>query len=132
MGKPPGEASSEMRDGPWVLRALRPPVYPDPRKTSAARLNHWMALTNLAANVLSLLALIALQPSHAERFVTLIAAIVAVTVASFTLNRTGRQTAAAWLLIVGLWVVGTAAAWTAGGSRTPPSRASSCWSRRAV
>jgi PAS domain S-box-containing protein len=74
-----------------------------------------MALTNLAANVLWLLALIALQPSHTSRFVTLIAAVVVVTVASFTVNRTGRQTTAAWLLVAGLWVVGTASAWTAGG-----------------
>ena len=54
-------------------------------------------------------------PAHTGRFLTLIAAVVSRLLVSFTLNRTGRQTAAAWLLVAGLWVVGTASAWTAGG-----------------
>ena len=115
MGKPPGEATSEMRDGPWVLRALRSPAYPDPRKTSTARVNHWLALSVVGANLVSLLALMAVSPSHATRFLVLIAAVVAVGGSSFALNRTGHQTAAAWLLVAGLWIVGTASAWTAGG-----------------
>jgi PAS domain S-box-containing protein len=115
MGRPPGEASSEKRGGPWVRRALLPPAYADPQKTSAARVNHWLAVTVVGANLVSLLALIAMSPSHTTRFLVLIAAVVAVSGASYAMNRTGRQTVAAGLLVAGLWIVGIASAWTAGG-----------------
>jgi PAS domain S-box-containing protein len=104
-----------MRAGSWLRRAALPPICDDLRKTSAARLNHWLAFTILAANVVSLLALIALLPSHTARFLILTAAIVAVCITSFVLNRIRRQTAAAWILIAGVWVVGSVSAWTAGG-----------------
>jgi signal transduction histidine kinase len=110
-----GEAIRDTPQVSWTRRVLLPPVFDDARRTSTARLNHWLAITILAANVLSVLALTAVLPSHAGRFVTLVAAVVGVCIVSFALNRAGRQTTAAWLLVIGLWVVGTVSAWTAGG-----------------
>ena len=115
MGEPHGDGISEPQRWSWMHRILLPPVFDDAQRTSAARVNHWLALTIVAANVIALLALMAVLPSHAPRFLTLVAAVVVVSGASFVLNRTGRQTAAAWLLIIGLWLVGSTSAWTGGG-----------------
>jgi PAS domain S-box-containing protein len=115
MSRPPDEVTTQIRDGAWLRRVLAPPTFVDARKTGAARLNHWLALTILATNVVSLVALCLMLPSYTARFLALGVGILVVSAASFVLNRAGRQTAAAWLLIAGLWVVGSAAAWTAGG-----------------
>jgi PAS domain-containing protein len=93
-----------------------PPVADGPTKAGTIWLNHWVALAMMAANLVALLALIALVPQHAARFVALLAAVFAVCLAALFLNRSGRSSASAWMLVAGLWVVGCASAWTGGGT----------------
>jgi PAS domain S-box-containing protein len=110
------QGSSEGRPARGVRGLLLPPVSDDPAKSGAERLNHWLALAMVATNSLALLALIALLPEHTTRFVALIAAVLAVGLTAFFLNRSGRSSASAWLLVAGLWLVGCTSAWTAGGT----------------
>jgi signal transduction histidine kinase len=110
------QGSSEGRQAHGVRRLLPPPVSEDPAKTGAERLNHWLALALIAANLLALVALIAVLPEHTTRFVTLIAVILAVGLTAFFLNRSGRPLASAWALVASLWLVGCGSAWTAGGT----------------
>jgi PAS domain S-box-containing protein len=99
-----------------VRRLLLPPVFGDAARDSAARLNHWIALSMMAANLLALVALAAVMPEHATRFATVLAAVVGVGLASYVLDRGGRLVASAWMLVAGLWLVGCVSAWTAGGT----------------
>ena len=112
---------SAVGTSPRVKRAgsvrclLLPPVLDDPADTSAARVNHWQGLALIATNCMALMVLIALFPEHAERFLILIAVVLAFCLTALTLNRNGHPTAAAWLVTMGLLGVGCWASWTAGG-----------------
>jgi PAS domain S-box-containing protein len=99
-----------------VRGLLRPPVSDGPAKTGSFRLNHWVALALMGANLIALLALIAILPEYAARFTALIAAVLAVGLTALFLNRSGRSSASAWVLVAGFWIVGCGSAWTGGGT----------------
>lgn len=99
----------------WLRRAVLPPVFDDAEKTLRARMVYWMAATIALVTLASQSALMVLVPEAIPRFATILVVVFAVCIGDLLLVHRGRITFAGWFQTVAMWVLLSAAAWTAGG-----------------
>jgi PAS domain S-box-containing protein len=109
------ESSEDDRSVSWLRRALMPPVLADAEKTARGWMVYWMAATIALTTVVSQLALMVLVPGSIPRFATILVVVCVVCVGDLVLVHRGRIVFAAWFQTLAMWVLLSAAAWTAGG-----------------
>lgn len=103
----------------WLEQVVTPPVLADDSDSSQAWMQYWMIVTISLASVVVNSVRIFLLPEGATRWVVLIVGIAVLSLGVLTLIQRRRLRASAWLQIAAVWLMLSAAAWTAGGVEAP-------------
>ena len=110
-------AKSSAPDGPRTWMRVR--VFPTESEMARAQRLWTVAFGTFVVVAISLVALIATEPSTAARRLVTLAGVMVLTGIIYVVNRRGHTSGASWMFVLGLVVIVTQRAWITGGIYAP-------------